>query len=74
MLTMRRSPLREQKKQPDVDVNSLIVHPPSSHASIAVMNTCMRSACATNGRDSITVPCIDRTTYQRAAVDGARGL
>ena len=39
MLTMRRSRLRAQKNVADVDENSLMVQPPSIHASIAVMKT-----------------------------------
>ncbi len=36
---MRRSRLRVQKNVADVDENSLMVQPPSIHASIAVMKT-----------------------------------
>src|SRR5882757_3932978 len=63
MLTMRRSVEREQKNVAEVDENSLMVQPPSIQASMAVMNTWVRLAPATNGRDSMMVPCMLRTTY-----------
>ena len=74
MLTMRRSRPRVQKNVADVDENSLIVQPPSIHASMAVMNTCVRFAPATNGRESMTVPCMLRTTYQRGEEQDSSGL
>lgn len=70
MLTMRRSGSRVQKNVADVDENSLMVQPPSIHASIAVMNTWVRFAPATSGRDSMMAPCMLRTTYQRGAGEG----
>jgi hypothetical protein len=48
--------------------------PPSIQASIAVMNTWVRFAPAINGRDSMTDPCMERTTYQRGAGVGSSGL
>jgi len=74
MLTMRRSRPRAQKNVAEVDENSLIVQPPSIHASIAVMKTWVRLAPATSGRASTTDPCMLRTTYQRGAVEGSSGL
>ena len=74
MPIIRRSELREQKKVADFDENSLIVHSPSIHASMAVMNTWVRFAPATNCRDSMMEPCMVRTTYQRGAGVGASGL
>lgn len=74
MLTMRRSRARVQKNVADVDENSLIVQPPSIHASMAVMNTCVRFAPATTGRESKTVPCMLRTTYQRGEAEDSSGL
>jgi hypothetical protein len=74
MLTIRRSVEREQKNVADVDENSLMIQPPSIQASIAVMNTRVRLAPATNGRDSMMVPCMLRTTYQRGADVGSSGL
>jgi hypothetical protein len=67
MLTMRRSVPREQKNVADVDENSPMIQPASIHASMAVMNTWVRFAPATNGRDSMMLPCMLRTTYQRGA-------
>jgi hypothetical protein len=67
MLTMRRSVPLAQKKVAEVDENSPMVHPPSIQVSIAVMNTRVRLAPATNGLDSMMDPCMLRTTYQRGA-------
>jgi hypothetical protein len=74
MLTIRRSVPREQKNVADVDENSLMIQPPSIQASIAVMNTWVRFAPATSGRDSMMVPCMLRTTYQRGAGVESSGL
>jgi hypothetical protein len=74
MPTMRRSAPRVQKKVAETDENSPIVQPPSSHASMALMNACVRSAPASIWRDSITVLCMVRTTYQRGALVGSSGL
>jgi hypothetical protein len=74
MPIIRRSELREQKNVAEVDENSLMIHSPSIHASMAVMNTWVRFAPATNCRDSMMEPCMVRTTYQRGAGVGASGL
>ena len=74
MLIIRRSKLREQKNVAEADENSPIVHSPSIHASMAVMNTWVRFAPATNGRDSKIEPCMVRTTYQRGAGVDSSGL
>jgi hypothetical protein len=74
MLTMRRAVSRKQKNVADVDENSPMIQPASIQASMAVMNTWVRFAPATSGRDSMMLPCMLRTTYHRGAGVGSSGL
>ncbi len=73
MPTIRRSACRVQKNTAETDENSPKCHPASIHSIIEVTKTRLRSDSRGNSRDSITVPCIERTTYQRRALVGSKG-
>ena len=64
---------RSQKNVADAEENSPNFHPASIHSSMAAMNARFKSEPGGSSRDSITVPYMLRTTYQRGAAVGSSG-
>jgi hypothetical protein len=73
MVTIRRSACRVQKNVAETDEKSPRCQPASIHSIMAVTKTRFGSDSRGSSRDSITVPCIERTTYQRRSCVGSHG-
>ena len=70
---LRLSGLRSQKNAADADEKSFKCHPASIHSSMAATNVRFRSVPIGSCRDSITMPCMLRTTYQRGCPVASSG-
>ena len=73
MLTMRRSGLRSQKNAAERTKTRPNASRRRSTPAWRATNARFKSAPAASSRDSITVPCMLRTTYQRGSAQGSSG-